>query len=266
MGDTKVRRRHVDLITQEQVGQIGPRLQPGDILLERREWYLSNIGLPGFWPHAALYVGTPGERRAFFGAPEVQEWVRAHGGADGNLERLLEQRYPAAYALAVRPQEKGHVPRVLEAMSEGVVFTTLEHSAACDSLAVLRPRLKPVEIAEALVRAFGYSGRPYDFDFDFLTDDAIVCTELVYKAFEPSPGFRGIRFALSSVLGRPVVPANEMARQFDREYGTSAQQTDLLLFLDGLEREGRAVAAPVEEFRRSVLRPKWHVVTQAAAK
>jgi len=265
MGDTKVRRRHVDLVTLEQVRQILPRLQPGDILLERREWYLSNIGLPGFWPHAALYVGTPAERRAFFGHPEVQGWVRAQGVADGDLEKLLERRFPAAYALAVKPQEEGHVPRVLEAMSEGVVFTALEHSAACDSLAVLRPRLEPVEIAEALLRAFGYSGRPYDFDFNFLTDDALVCTELVYKAYEPGPGYRGIRFIVSTVLGRPVVPANEMARQFDLEYGTSTQQVDLLLFLDGYERAGRAAVASVDEFRRSVLRPKWHVVTQQAA-
>ncbi|HEY5999193.1 MAG TPA: YiiX/YebB-like N1pC/P60 family cysteine hydrolase [bacterium] len=264
MGDTKVKRRHTDLVTHEQIRSLQPALRPGDILLERREWYLSNVGLPGFWPHAALYVGTPAERRSFFGGPQVQAWVRARGGADGDLEKLLERRHPAAYALAVRAQEAGHAPRVLEAMSEGVVFTTIEHSASCDSLAVLRPRLQPVEIAEALLRAFGYSGRPYDFDFDFLTDDALVCTELVYKAYEPSPGYRGLRFALGTVLGRPVVPANGIARQFDQEYGTDAQQTDLLLFLDGQEREGRAVEAPLEEFRRSVLRPKWHVVTQAA--
>lgn len=59
-------------------------------------------------------------------------------------------------------------------MSEGVVFTSLEHSAPADALAVLRPRLPARGKAAALVRAFGYAGRPYDYDFDFQTDAALV--------------------------------------------------------------------------------------------
>ncbi|HWI56939.1 MAG TPA: hypothetical protein VNZ22_06920, partial [Bacillota bacterium] len=66
MGHTKVYRPQRSLISPTQIRQFQPKLLPGDILLERREWYLSNIGLPGFWSHAALYVGTPEERRAFF--------------------------------------------------------------------------------------------------------------------------------------------------------------------------------------------------------
>ncbi len=73
-------------------------------------------------------------------------------------------------------------------MSEGVIFTTLEHSADCDSLAALRPRLPRREKAQAILRAFHYAGRPYDFNFDFGTDAELVCTELIYKAYEPAGG------------------------------------------------------------------------------
>src|SRR6185295_18850463 len=56
MGDTKVYRVSRSLISQERIKQLQPTLSPGDVFLERREWYMSNIGLPGFWSHAALYL------------------------------------------------------------------------------------------------------------------------------------------------------------------------------------------------------------------
>ena len=58
MGDTRVARAHTFLVNDKQIAELAPRLQPGDVLLERREWYVSNIGLPGFWPHTALFIGT----------------------------------------------------------------------------------------------------------------------------------------------------------------------------------------------------------------
>ena len=260
MGDTKVRRQGRALISPAQIAAIRPRLEPGDILLQRREWYMSNVGLPGFWSHAALYVGTPEERRARFGGPEVRRWVIGQGEASGDLERLLQRRYPKAYALARAPQEEGHVPRVLESISEGVVFTTLEHSAAADSMVALRPRLTPLDKARALVRAFRYVGRPYDFNFDFQTDSSLVCTELVYKAYEPAPGFRGLSWKPEEVVGRTAIPANSIARQFAQDRGA---QLAMVLFLDGQEKRGTAVEAGVEEFRQSWRRPKWHVLVQA---
>jgi len=265
MGDTKVLRKDRALISPVQIAALPQRLDPGDILLERREWYVSNVGLPGFWSHAALYVGTPEERRAYFDDPEVHRWVISQGEQSGDFEKLLEWRYPQAYARALEPHEEGHVTRVLEAMSEGVVFTALEHSAAADSLAVLRPRLERAEKAQALLRAFKYVGRPYDFDFDFQTDSALVCTELIYKSYEPTPGFRGVRLELEEIVGRTAIPANSIARQLDEEMRHGGSQFDMILFLDGQEKLGKAVEASVDELRRSWQRPKWHVITQKTA-
>lgn len=262
MGDTRVYRPGRSLISPEQIRELTGHLQPGDILLERREWFLSNIGLPGYWPHAALYIGTPGERREYFAEAEVNAWVRQQGQADGDFEALLRRRYTQAHSTSLRPQEVGHVTRVLEAMSEGVSFTSLEHSADCDALAVLRPRLPKREKAAALLRAFHYAGRPYDFDFDFSTDAELVCTEVVYKAYEPGREMRGLDFPLVEMLGRKVLPANLMAKQFDVQFGGAEQQMDMILFLDGREREKRAVEGSLAAFRESWRRPKWHIVTQ----
>lgn len=264
MGDTKVLRRGTHLISGEQIASLRDRLQPGDILFERHEWYLSNMGLPGFWTHAALYVGTPEERRAFFADPETTAWVKGRGITDGNLESLLKQRYPKAYAAGTAALENGHAPRVLEAISEGVSFTSLEHSGASDSIAVLRPRLGRREKASAIVRAFHYSGRPYDFNFDFETDASLVCSELVYKTYEPAPEMKGIRFPLAEIMGRKVSTPNGMVRQYDEQYGSGDAQTDLVLFLDGFEKEKRAVESTLEQFRKSWRRPNWHILIQKA--
>lgn len=265
MGDTKVWRRKGCLITLDQLAVAAKKLLPGDVLLERREWYMSNIGLPGFWPHAVLYVGTPADRKEFFDDPDTRTWVKAQGQEDGDFDGLLKSKYPAAYAQCTAAPEEGHVPRILEAIGEGVLFTTLEHSGAADSLCALRPLLTKKERAVALFRSFHYVGRPYDYNFDFTTDSAIVCTELVYKSYQVCPDSRGLSFPILNILGRPATPANELVHQFDTTYGTEDQQYDLVLFLDGQEKTRTAGEGSLDEFRKSWRRPKWHVVTQGYA-
>lgn len=262
MGDTKVYRNGRSLISSEQVQSLHKVLQPGDVLVERREWFVSNVGLPGFWSHVALYLGTAEERRAYFGADEtVQAWVKQHGEPSGNFEVFLQKCYPANWQQS-QILEHGHDVRIIEAMSEGVSLTSLEHTADCDSLAILRPRLPKLEKAMALSRALHYVGRPYDFNFDFATDAELVCTEVVYKAYEPSTGFTGLKLPLTEMLGRLLLPANDIVQQFDAQTAAGEAQFELIRFLDGHEGKRSAVDATPEEFRASWKRPKWHVLTQ----
>lgn len=185
--------------------------------------------------------------------------VQACGRVDGDGEAFLRATYPDAYGRSLTG-DAGRPRAVLEAVSEGVVFTALEYAAAADALAVLRPRLPPVGKVAALLRAFGDAGRPYDFNFDVRTAAALVCTELVYKAYEPAAGRRGLQLPLLEILGRPVLPANEIVRQFDAAFGSPAAPLELVRFLDGQEHAGVAVERPVDEFRRSWRRPKWPTV------
>ncbi|MEN8147139.1 MAG: YiiX/YebB-like N1pC/P60 family cysteine hydrolase, partial [Campylobacterota bacterium] len=259
MGDVKILRVKRSLINKDQIEEIKSLLQPGDILLERREWYLSNVGLPGYWPHAALYIGTPQERTAYFKDSSIAERYAEH---DGNFDAYLKQRFAKAYQNSLLPQEYGRTPRVIEAISEGVSFTTVEHSVSADSVVILRPRLSKADIALAIERAFHYSGRPYDFNFDFLTDSSLVCTELVYKAYEPKQDYAGLTFPLQEIVGRKVSTANDMAQMFDEQYGKSNQQLDFIAFYDGHEWQNRAIKSNLKTFRESWKRSKWFIWVQ----
>lgn len=266
MGDTRVARIGQPLVTTDDVARfVIPRLLPGDVIVTRQNWFLSNIGLPGFWPHAELYVGTAADlSRSFDGDADVNAWVTTQPEKAKTFSELLQKRYPkkwATYADGVDFQ--GHGPiRVIESISEGVSFTAAEHAFGVDYLGALRPRVSNLDKARAIERAFKYQGRPYDFDFDFFSDATLVCTELVYKSYQPGGGIKGVSLDLVNVAGRRTLPANEIVKRFDRETGKPDAQFDFVLFLDGSEREAKVLPGDEAAFRKSWKRLKWDVAQQ----
>jgi hypothetical protein len=262
MGDTKVWRLKKSLITKKQIAGLKGKLEPGDIILVRHEWFLSNIGLPGFWPHATLYIGTPEEREKYFDDETVKEWLIKEGTESGKIEEHLKKTYAKAYEKSAGKDDTGYERRICEALSEGVVFSSLEHCLEADCMVALRPKLPKTTKARAIVQAFHFSGRPYDFNFDFLTDATIVCSELVYKSYLGTDRIQGLKLPLIEIMGRKVLPANEIARLFDKECGTGKEQFEFVCFLDGNEKQGKAFERDVKTFRESCKRSKWHIWIQ----
>jgi len=123
----------------------------------------------------------------------------------------------------------------------------------------MRPRLSRLDIAKAIDEAFYYLGRPYDFNFDFLTDSTIVCSELIYKVYMRGQHKNGLNMKLTDIAGRKVVPPNNIVKKFDREFGTPDQELDFVYFLDGSEKNKKADVKGLAEFRNSHKRPKWDV-------
>ena len=223
---------------------------------------MTNVGIPGFWTHAAIYIGTAEQRASFSARPEVAVWLGQQGAA--SIDQLIEKSYPQVYERLLLPYQDGNMPAVIEALSPGVSLTSFEHSAACDSLAVLRPLLAPADRAAAVVRAMKYQGRPYDYAFDFLSDDALVCTELVVKAYLSDRTKQGLQLPLTKLMGHLVTPANAFAEQFDTSFDTVQQQFELISFLDGDERRRQADDKGGESFRSTWRRPKWHILLPQA--
>ena len=144
---------------------------------------------------------------------------------------------------------------------QSVVSASLEHSCGADYVAVLRPRLTPLARARAVERALWYWGRPYDFNFDFATDDEVVCSELVLKAFEPTDGGgKGLEIPFVEVAGRRAVPPTEFVRVFANELGRPDARFEFVAFLEGREKERRAVVADEKALAATVARPKWDIV------
>ena len=233
IGDFRIKSRpeHAGLITSAQANELRKILQPGDILLERRNWFMSNAFLPGYWPHAALYLGDPQSLKG--------------------LGVISDQRVTRNWRAFTTADPRGHPYAVIEAMSEGVVFTTFEHSVGeADAVAVLRPRLTDAQRREMVARAFSHYGKPYDFEFDFFSTDRLVCTEVVYRSLDGM-----IALPLTPILGRRALPAVGFVQLYSETRGREDRPFDLVYFLDADESRSRAVVASEAVFLQTLNRP-----------
>jgi len=160
-------------VTREVREQLTSILEPGDFFITRHRQALTNLFLPGFWPHAALYVG-----------PREQH--------DSTLESSEYLRYW---------QGDNHT---LEAQKDGVRFRTLDETLSVDAFVVIRPNLPKAAITSAITKAVSHAGKGYNFDFDFFRSDQLVCTEVVYRAYD---GANGYTIPLTERMGRKTLSA-----------------------------------------------------------
>ncbi len=250
MGKIHVSSRHEYFITREQVETMKQELAPGDIFVERRNWHLSNVGIPGFWPHAALHLGTLVDADAYFNDLFPYEGYASYSA-------LLADRFPDFYATYRGTDANAYPYAVIEGQAPGIIVQSLEKSVMADYVGVLRPRLTKEEKLAALLRAIGNFGKPYDYNFDFETRDEIVCSELVYDAYLPNGKSRGLSFELTMTSGRKMISPNAMVEKFYTEYGTEKQELDFVYFLDGNEDLQKAFPKDVNAFLTSWTRSKF---------
>lgn len=236
-------------INAKLINQYKKTFVPGDILLERREWHATNVGIPGFWTHSALYIGTLNKLSTHFkDIPELKGL---------SFKEYLKENFPDAYETLKSIDENDYKYAVIESKRPGVILTSLEFTANADSLAVLRVKnINRSDHFKIVTQALSHLGKPYDFDFDFVTDDTLVCSELVYKAYQDITQFN---ITPEKFNGRPIVSPNQFAKKFDHEYDKNDSELDLVLFLDGNEKKKAVIEKDAIVFRETWKRPKWHI-------
>jgi hypothetical protein len=172
----------------EMLTNLRSRLQPGDVLLMRNDSRLTAALVPGFWTHAALFLG-----------------------GQGDLEELGLRSHPhVARHWRQLPEKAGPLGLVIEGVAPCVQISPLEKCLQVDHLVVLRSSLAAGEIASAIGEAVGHLGKPYDFEFDFNNSSRMVCTGLIYRSYHN----RGaITFSLTKRLGRFTLTGDDIIAQ-----------------------------------------------------
>ncbi|MBU4446596.1 MAG: hypothetical protein L6422_00225 [Candidatus Marinimicrobia bacterium] len=258
MGHTRLTQRKDGFISKRQCKRLIQKAKPGDILLERQEWYLSNLGIPGFWTHAALYIGSPEELKSWSNTSEIIDLYCNKDPKCANFSDYLERHYPEAYSAYIAGDD-GEYNRIIEGLRAGIVFHSVSKSVGIsDHAACLRPRLNKTDIAQAIEIAFQFWGREYDYTFNMLSDYELTCAELIYKSYEPASGKNGLSFDLSKIMGILTLPANNIAAQFDREYDTNPQLEFVLYYSCDL-RKGKAYSKGLEAFRKTHKLLLWNL-------
>ena len=143
--------------------------------MTRHDDALSNLFLPGFWPHAALYIGRPDERRDLGVPDKGDDFIT-----------------------------------VLEAKKDGVKLRRLRETLAVDAFVILRPQVSRAELKEALTRALSHEGKLYDFIFDFRKSERLACSEVVYRSFH---GIGPWQLELTKHSGHHALSAEDLMQQ-----------------------------------------------------
>ena len=172
-------------------------LEPGDLLLDKTSFAMTDRLIPGHFGHVAIWLGKPDqlEELGLFN-PEVNTYGDSLKNALAWKDKLAEGKC------------------VLEALRPGVVINTLEHFLHVDEVLVLR--LKPEFVggedelqklrSQIVCRGMHHLGQRYDFNFDVNTSNTIVCSELAYQAYPDT-----ICWPLTKTAGRWTISPDQVA-------------------------------------------------------
>ena len=164
------------------------KLKPLDILLEKTSFRLTDQFIPGFFGHVAIWLGSYEELLGYKVQYEGKEiYLVDHPLLKPYLESLHDRK------------------SVVEALRlPGVTNNTLEHFMDIDDFLVLRT-VELTNPGEKILRTIMQLGKPYDFNFDIETQNAIVCSELVYSVFNDE------KWPVDKTMGRYTISPDHIA-------------------------------------------------------
>lgn len=223
----RISKRKNGFISIENIEKILLKMQPWDILLTRQNWAATNLNIPGFWKHMAMYIWTG---------------------------KYLKENHQSSDIHHL----KDDVHYIIEAVGLWVQIVSFE--SLCyhnDYLWVVRPIFTSKKIINAIQKTVELVGRGYDYSFNYYSDVHYVCSTLVTKAYLPeSIDAEGIHITLTRIATGITYPPNDLVKKMNIEFWTSMNQLDFVWFIDSSEKLGTNFLADRTAFLQSAFRPK----------
>jgi len=180
-------------------------LEPGDVLLEKTPFRLTDKFIPGHWGHVAVWTGTITdlkERGIWDFITQTTEWRSLR---EDQREYIME-------SLKDHPEDPVQDRGVLEALRPGVQLNDLYHFLNVDDVAILKPKLqttkpefKKAELAGIIAKSFTHVLKDYDFNFDVRDTNKIVCSELAWHTYTDC------HFKTQLILSRASINPDDVA-------------------------------------------------------
>lgn len=211
MGLVSSREGYLKNIPASHKQKIESEMKPGDILLEKTPFRLTDRFIPGHWGHVAIWVGSEEQLK------ELGVWDLLPDLYE-KAQHRLDYEGPS-FQEQIR---SGH--KIVEALRPGVQINTLEHFLDVDDMAVLRDeKVEKEALKRYVIRAFEQVGKEYDFNFDVETDKKIVCSELAFVAYDD------YQWPVAKTAGRYTISPDHVGEKANGEGPFSP----VLLYHDG---------------------------------
>ena len=174
-------------------------LQAGDILIVRTPFYLTDKMIPGYWSHAAIWIGDETE-------------LRALGIWNNEIVKKNHKEIKTSHL-------------IVESRTKGTTLNTIEYFLNVDDIAILRntQKLSNKEKIKIITLTLRQIGKEYDFNFDVETTDKIMCSQLVYLAYTD------MKWPTDNILGRYTISPDNIATKVAK----GKELKTILLYLNG---------------------------------